>query len=79
MFAPVWERRDWAEAQFTSYNAKTAPHVSFHVREPHIWIHRESIAPGTLWSLVVGLQEAPDFGYHIEFDGPTCTDIWAGD
>ena len=68
-----------AEAQFTSYNAKTAPNAIFHVRDPHIWISREYIAPGTLWSFVVGLQEAPDFGYHIEFDGAACIDIWAGD
>ncbi len=30
------------------------------------------------WTLVVGFEEAPDFGHHIEFDLDECLDVWAG-
>jgi hypothetical protein len=31
------------------------------------------------WTLVVGFENAPDFGHHIEFDLDHCIDVWAGD
>lgn len=50
-----------------------------HVRDPHIWISTEFIGEGTSWSFVVSRDDAPDFGYHHEFDGLRYLGISAGD
>lgn len=50
-----------------------------HVRDPHIWISTEFIGEGSLWSFVVSRDDAPDFGYHLEFDGLRYLGISAGD
>ena len=65
------------EAKFTEYNANsTAPH---HIHDPHIWICREFIEEGSRWAFVVGRDDAPDFGYHLEFDGLKYLGMSAGD
>jgi hypothetical protein len=50
-----------------------------HVRAPHIWISTEFIGEGSSWSFVVSRDDAPDFGYHLEFDGLRYLGISAGD
>jgi len=69
-----------AEQRFESYNS-TNPDAIGHVLNPHIWINRESIEEdgSSRWALVIGAKGAPDFGWHVEFDGTECQDIWAGD
>ncbi len=48
---------------------------------PHIWISREIMARDgeNRWAMVLGVDVNPDFGWHIEFDGLTALEIWAGD
>lgn len=51
------------------------------VDSPHIWIDRsqlDSKGPKR-WALVVNRADWPDFGWHIEFDGLACVEVWAGD
>ena len=50
-----------------------------HVADPHIWISREWIEEGSRWSLSISRDDAPDFGYEIEFDGLKYLGISAGD
>jgi hypothetical protein len=69
-----------AERRFESYNSDT-PDAMGLVSKPHIWIDRDTIeaeGPGR-WALVVGAKGAPDFGWHVVFEGIECREIWAGD
>lgn len=71
-----------AEKQFTRYTADSDPEAREQIRDPHIWICRDDFEDDEdmeHWTLVVGREDAPDFGYHIEFDGSRCLDIWGGD
>ena len=73
-----------AEKQFTRYNAKRDPEAVEQIRDPHIWICRDDFedSEGEVmerWTFVVGREDSPDYGYHIEFDGKKCLDIWAGE
>lgn len=70
-----------AEREFESSNAERDPYAMGRVSDPHIWILRDEagVAQPTLWTFVVGAKDAPDFGWHIEFDGIECRGIWAGD
>jgi hypothetical protein len=68
-----------AQAEFTSYNAQLDPAAASHVRHPHIWISREWIENGSRWAFVIERDDAPDFGYHVEFDGYRCLGMSAGD
>ena len=65
--------------RFSKYSDTHDPDAQHHVSNPHIWIDREFIEMGTRWAFVVERDDAPDFGYHVEFDGVTCLGIWAGD
>ena len=51
------------------------------VVNPHIWIDREMMTEDgpTRWAMVLGVDENPDFGWHIEFDELDALEIWAGD
>ncbi len=48
---------------------------------PHIWISSETLMENgpTRWPMVLEIDVNPDFGWHIEFDGLTALEIWAGD
>ena len=48
---------------------------------PHIWISRDIVTQdgANRWAMVLGVDANPDFGWHIEFDGLTALEIWAGD
>ena len=48
---------------------------------PHVWISREMMHEEGMqrWTMVVGMDVNPDFGWHVEFDGLKCLEIWAGD
>lgn len=50
-----------------------------HVREPHISISTEFIGEGLSWSFVVSRDDAPDFAYHLDFDGLRFLGISGGD
>ncbi len=67
-----------AEATFLAYIEKYHPEARNHVANPHIWIAREFIDSGFHWALVVEQDDSPDFGYHIEFNGPECLGLFAG-
>lgn len=70
-----------AKKQFIRYTAKKDPDASEQVREPHIWINRDELEEEDnpeRWTFVIGREDLPDFGYHIEFDGLTCLEIWSG-
>ena len=51
------------------------------ITNPHIWISRETMQEEgpNRWAFVVGINVNPDFAWHIEFDGLTALEIWAGD
>ncbi|QDT14030.1 hypothetical protein [Alienimonas californiensis] len=56
------------------------------IEDPHLWIEREfvqeAVAEGRLperWTFVIGRAGWPDFGYHLEFEGTTFDELWAGD
>lgn len=51
------------------------------VVNPHIWISREVMDQDgeDRWVMVLGVDVNPDFGWHIEFEGVTALEIWAGD
>ena len=70
-----------ARKRFDEANSGYEAAVREQVRDPHIWIDREIVeeSGGHRWALVVGLQDWPDFGYHIEFKGLECRGMWAGD
>jgi hypothetical protein len=70
-----------AERQFEQYNAGADPPAVSMVADPQIWLHREDaeVAHPTRWALVVGARRAPDFGWHLEYDGTEFREIWAGD
>jgi hypothetical protein len=74
-----------AEKKFTRYTDGDAD-AKEQIRDPHIWINRDEFEDSEddeedmeRWTFVVGREDAPDFGYHIEFDGRKCLEIWAGD
>lgn len=72
-----------AEKKFKRYTADD-PDVKEQIRDPHVWICRDNFEDSEgekmeYWTFVIGREDAPDFGYHIEFDGRKCLDIWAGD
>lgn len=50
-----------------------------HIINPHFWISREFIGDGKHWEFVIGRDDAPDFGYHLEFDGLNYLGLSAGD
>jgi hypothetical protein len=66
-------------SQFLTYTAPLDRDAANHIRHPHIWISRESIETGSRWAFVIERDDAPDFGYQVEFDGIRCLGIWAGD
>ena len=51
------------------------------ITNPHVWISREMMQEEGMqrWTMVVGVDVNPDFGWHVEFDGLECLEIWAGD
>ena len=51
------------------------------VANPHVWISRELTDEEgpQRWALVIGVDVNPDFGWHIEFDGLKCLEVWGGD
>jgi len=51
------------------------------ITNPHVWISREMMQEEGMqrWALIVGVDVNPDFGWHVEFDGLECLEIWAGD
>lgn len=69
-----------AEQHFENYNM-TNPDAKGLVSEPHIWIARDAIEEHgpNRWAFVTGTKSAPDFGWHVEFDGTEFREIWAGD
>lgn len=71
-----------AEKQFSRYTAKKKDPDAFEqVREPHIWINRDELEEEEnpeRWTFVIGREDLPDFGYHLEFDGLSFLEIWAG-
>ena len=68
-----------SESQFRTYTAALDSNAANHVRHPHIWICREFIEAGSRWAFVIERDDAPDFGYQVEFDGIHCLGISAGD
>jgi hypothetical protein len=70
---------DDSASQFQTYTAAMDREAANHIRHPHIWICREFIEAGSRWAFVIERDDAPDFGYHIEFDGIHCLGISAGD
>ena len=48
---------------------------------PRIWINEDSLIDDgpKRWALVVEVEKNPDFGIHIEFDGPELLEVWSGD
>ena len=55
-------------------------HSAGHIASSEIWLNREVLEKNAdQWTLVVSRDDAPDFGYHIEFNGSTFTRLWAGD
>lgn len=71
-----------AEQRFADYTAGREPLARDRVREPHVWISRDDFAdyPSSgRWTLVVGRSDAPQFAYHLVFDGLEFVEIWAGD
>ena len=51
------------------------------IANPHVWISREMMNEegAQRWTMVIGVDVNPDFGWHVEFDGLKCLRIWAGD
>ena len=51
------------------------------VRDPHVWLlldEFEEAGPGR-WAFVIGRQDAPDYGTHVEFDRLEFLECWGGD
>lgn len=51
------------------------------VRDPHIWLSLDEFeedGPGQ-WAFVIGRQDAPGYGTHVEFDGLDFLECWSGD
>ena len=69
-----------ARDRFHNYVKDSEYSPERHVKDPVIWIDRDIRAEdGPLrWSLVLHHDEWPDYGWHIEFDGTQCVEIWAG-
>jgi hypothetical protein len=67
------------ETAFAEEGRKYDATAQQHVLDPHIWISREFIEDGSRWSLSVSRDDAPDFGYRLEFDGLKYLGISAGD
>lgn len=58
-----------------------SPDIIDRAREPHVWLSREWMAEEGLghWSFVVGIEDAPDWAIHCEFDRLAFRRIWSGD
>jgi hypothetical protein len=67
-----------AERELTAYNEKFHPDFHLSIHNPHIWLSNET-DDGVSWTLVVGLVQNPDFGYHVEFQGTEFIELWSGD
>jgi hypothetical protein len=68
-----------AEEKLRDHCAERNPEAIERIENPHIWLCRDTLeedGPGR-WEFVVGQEETPDFGYHIEFDELECQNIWA--
>ncbi|MCA9117250.1 MAG: hypothetical protein KDA79_19405 [Planctomycetaceae bacterium] len=74
-----------AESERLLENDPTIGHIRANggarVVNPHIWISREVMTEDgpDRWTMVLGLDINPDFGWHIEFEGLTALEVWAGD
>jgi hypothetical protein len=69
------------ERRFEAYNTEFDPDSTIQVSKPNIWISRdqaEETQPNR-WAVVIGAKGAPDFGWHVEFNGIEYHEIWAGD
>ena len=50
-------------------------------RTPHVWISRDNMEQEgpTRWAFVIGREDAPDYGVHVEFAGLEYLETWGGD
>lgn len=67
------------QTKFTEENPSLDSSALKHIDAPHFWISREFIGDGKHWEFVIGRDDAPDFGYHLEFDGLNYLGLSAGD
>lgn len=67
------------QTKFTQENPSYDSTALKHIAAPHFWISREFIGDGKHWEFVIGRDDAPDFGYHLEFDGLNYLGLSAGD
>lgn len=69
-----------AETQYRNYHGKVVEAIE-RSHEPHVWLSRSCLARdgANCWQFVVGIQDAEDYGTHIEFDGLLCRGTWSGD
>jgi hypothetical protein len=73
---PTITRR--VEQELLAYTKTTDTNIQSVIENPHVWLNTE-YDDGETWAFVIGRNDNPDFGYHVEFKGTTFIEIWAGD
>lgn len=80
---PSWEELSTIiEQEIVTYERKTKVELLGVINQPTIWLKLDydTYKPEAnhQWSFVLGVTESEDFGWHVEFEGKTHLDTWAG-
>lgn len=80
---PAWEELSIIiEQEILAYENKTKAELLEVIDSPKIWLDIDYDTNKPLannhWSFVLGVTESEDFGWHVEFEGKTHLDTWAG-
>lgn len=70
------------EKEILTYEGLTKDELQNVLDAPRIWLGMDDEADrpweNNRWSFVLGVTESEDFGWHVEFEGKTHVETWAG-
>ncbi|MBI1306296.1 MAG: hypothetical protein GC181_06750 [Bacteroidetes bacterium] len=70
------------EQEIASYEGKTREEILIVANSPRIFLDMDYDTnlptERNQWSFILGVKESEDFGWHVEFEGTSHLDTWAG-
>lgn len=70
------------EQEIIAYEGKTEEELFIIADSPRIYLDMDydtnKPSANNQWSFILGVTESEDFGWHVEFEGKTHLDTWAG-
>ena len=77
------ELETFIKQEITTYDNITDEKLLQIANNPRIWLSMDYDtnlpAKNNGWTFVLGVSDNEDFGWHVEFEGITHADTWAGD